>query len=39
MIPTKSSRRLNSATTGNDPNILSTLDGPYTARCPRTAPV
>ena len=39
MIPTRSSRRLNSATTGNDPNILSTLDGPYTARCPRMAPV
>lgn len=31
VIPTRSSRRLNSATTGNAPNALSTLDGPYAA--------
>ena len=32
MIPARSNRRLYSAITGNAPNTLSTLDGPYTAR-------
>jgi hypothetical protein len=39
MIPARSNRRLYSAITGNAPNALSALDGPYTARCPRIATV
>lgn len=35
IIPTRSRRRENSATTGNAPNALSTLDGPDAARCAR----